>query len=166
MNLERTLQTAPLRPLDLARVSKATLDTLDLSHQAAVEFEPLDMHRGDAEAMAPKQSFAELVAPKHDGSLDARRQAEIFVSQAFFGTMLRQMRESPFKSDLFEGGRGGQAFGSLYDQHLAERMASGAGKSLVNSIVRHLEGRKAYERTLAGSRLNRATTRSAHATVG
>lgn len=166
MNLESTFQSNPLKPLDLAQFSKAGLKPLDLSQRAAMEFQSLDLRRGDPQALAPKQDFAELIAPQHPESVDARTQAEIFVSQAFFGTLLRQMRESPFKSDLFEGGRGGQAFGSLYDQHLAERMASGAGKSLVNSIVRHLEGRKAYARTLNGSRVNSATTRSAHATVG
>jgi Rod binding domain-containing protein len=68
-------------------------------------------------------------------------QAQKWVGQTFFGTMLRQMRESPFKSDLFSGGRGGQAFAEMHDQHLAERMARGAGRSLATSIVRHIERR-------------------------
>ncbi|MBA3273365.1 MAG: rod-binding protein, partial [Chthoniobacterales bacterium] len=120
-------------------------------------FKALDLTRSDANPLKSAQSLDELNAPAQSG-LDARHQAEVFVSQAFFGTMLRQMRESPFKSDLFEGGRGGQAFGSLYDQHLAERMASGAGQKLVNSIVRKLEAKKAYEQTLRGSVLNNAKT--------
>lgn len=65
--------------------------------------------------------------------------AQKFVSQAFFGTMLKQMRNSPFKSELFSGGRGGEVFAQMHDQHLADRMARGAGRSLSNSIVRHLE---------------------------
>jgi Rod binding domain-containing protein len=69
------------------------------------------------------------------------KQAQTWVGQTFFGTMLKQMRESPFHSDLFDGGRGGQAFGSLYDQQLAERMSRGAGQNLVHSIVRRLEAR-------------------------
>src|SRR3954469_2157674 len=69
------------------------------------------------------------------------KQTQSWVAQTFFGTMLKQMRESPFKSDLFDGGRGGQAFGSMYDQHLAERMSRGAGTGLVNAIVHRLEGR-------------------------
>lgn len=64
--------------------------------------------------------------------------AQRWVSQTFFGTLLKQMRESPFKSDLFSGGRGGQAFSTLYDQHLADRMARAAGRPLVNSIVRSI----------------------------
>jgi Rod binding domain-containing protein len=82
------------------------------------------------------------------------KQAEIWVSQTFFGTMLKQLRESPFRSELFDGGRGGQAFGSLYDQHLAEHMTRGAGKKLVRSIVRKIEAKQAYARQAgSGSRV-------------
>src|SRR5947208_8317125 len=70
------------------------------------------------------------------------RQPEKWVSQTFFGTLLKQMHESPFKSHMFDGGRGGEAFQPLMDQHLAERMSRGSGKKLVNSIVRHIEKRE------------------------
>lgn len=71
-------------------------------------------------------------------------QAEKWVAQTFFGTLLKQMRDSPFRSKIFEGGRGGEAFGSLYDQHLADHMARGAGRKLVNAIANRIEARKAY----------------------
>jgi Rod binding domain-containing protein len=74
------------------------------------------------------------------------KQTQTWVAQSFFGTMLKQMRESPFKSDMLDGGRGGQAFGALYDQHLAERMSRGVGHKLVNSIVRKIEAKNAYEK--------------------
>jgi len=77
------------------------------------------------------------------------KQAQIWVSQTFFGTLLKQMRQSPFKSEMFSGGRGGEAFSGLYDQQLAERMARGAGHKLVNSIVRKIEARGAYEMSRA-----------------
>lgn len=68
--------------------------------------------------------------------------ARMWVAQSFFGEMLKQMRNSPFKSELFEGGRGGQAFQGQFDQKLAERMASShAGDRLVWSMVRKIEGR-------------------------
>ena len=73
-------------------------------------------------------------------------QTQTWVAQTFFGTLLKQMRESPFKSDLFSGGQGGQAFGGLYDQHLAEHMARGAGSKLVNGIVRRIEANAAYRK--------------------
>ena len=64
------------------------------------------------------------------------------VSQAFFGTLLKQMHEGPFKSKMFDGGRGGEAFSSLLDQNLSDRMASGSGKKLVNAMVKHIERAK------------------------
>ena len=51
------------------------------------------------------------------------------VAQTFYGTMLKQMRNSPFKSKLFDGGRGGEAFASMFDQHLADRMSRGPAGS-------------------------------------
>ena len=73
-------------------------------------------------------------------------QTRTWVGQTFFGTMLKQMRESPFKSELFSGGQGGQAFSSLHDQQLAEHMARGAGTKLVNAIVRRIEAAAAYRK--------------------
>lgn len=67
------------------------------------------------------------------------KNAQRLVAQTFFGAMLKQMHESPFKSDLFNGGRGGEAFTALLDQHLAERMSRGAGTRIARSIVNHIE---------------------------
>lgn len=78
-------------------------------------------------------------------------QARKWVAQTFFGTLLKQMRDSPFKSELFSGGRGEQAFGPVMDAHMAERMARGSGNKLVKSIVKRFktnrdqEARDAYE---------------------
>lgn len=78
---------------------------------------------------------------KHD---ELVKTARTWVAQTFYGEMLKQMRNSPFKSDMFEGGRGGQAFAGQLDQQLAERMASSrTGERLAQSIVRRIEG-KAY----------------------
>jgi hypothetical protein len=63
---------------------------------------------------------------------------------------MKQMEESPFKSDLFSGGRGGEAFSSLYHQQLAERMARGAGGKLVHAIVNRIE---ANQRKTSGLRV-------------
>ncbi len=68
------------------------------------------------------------------------KQARVWVAQTFFGTLLEQMHDSPFKSEIFSGGRGGQAFSSLFHQHLTERMAGGkSAEKLVNSIVKKIE---------------------------
>src|SRR3954468_3807716 len=80
-------------------------------------------------------------AAQHEGLV---RQARQWVGQTFFGVLMKQMHESPFKSNLFDGGRGGQAFSEMYDQKLIEHMSRGAGNKLVNAIVRKLEAATAY----------------------
>jgi Rod binding domain-containing protein len=67
------------------------------------------------------------------------KQSQKWVSQTFFGSMLKEMRKSPFKSQLFSGGRGGEAFSEMFDQQLADHMGKGSGKKLVNSLVDHME---------------------------
>lgn len=55
-----------------------------------------------------------------------------WVGDAFYGTLLKQMRQSPFKSEIFDGGRGGEMFSTLFDQQLAgedeQRRAEGIGQ--------------------------------------
>ena len=71
-------------------------------------------------------------------------QTRKWVATSFFEPMLKQMRESPFHSSLFDGGEAGKAFESMYDERLSEKMASDSTDTLVNSIVRKIEGAKAY----------------------
>jgi Rod binding domain-containing protein len=71
------------------------------------------------------------------------KQTQKWVAQSFYGTMLKQMRSSPFHSDIFDGGRGGQMFHSMLDQQLAGHMTRHAAPGLVNSIVQKIEGGKA-----------------------
>ena len=124
--------TAPaLKPLDLAGTSRASVRPLaagDLSRAARLALVQPDQHD-------------RIVA-----------QAEKWVAQTFFGTLLKQMENSPFKSDLFSGGRGGQAFSSLYHQQLTERMARSAGDQLVKSIVRRVEATAGYQKQQALTR--------------
>lgn len=88
---------------------------------------------------------------QHDQLVD---QTRTWVAQTFFGTLLKQMRNSPFKSELFSGGKGGEAFAGLQDQHLAEHMARGAGSKLVNGIVRRIEANAAYRKQQKTHSLN------------
>ncbi|HWE04353.1 MAG TPA: rod-binding protein [Tepidisphaeraceae bacterium] len=67
------------------------------------------------------------------------KQSQKLVSQTFFGTILKQIHNSPFKSELLDGGHGSQGFTTMLDQHLADRMAGHTGMSLVNSMVRKIE---------------------------
>src|ERR1700753_3903567 len=86
-------------------------------------------HSHGGKALTPMAHHAALV-----------KQAQKWVSQTFYGNMLKQMRNSPFKSEIFSGGRGGQAFTEMFDQQLADRMGRGTGKKLVNALVRKIEG--------------------------
>ena len=72
------------------------------------------------------------------------QQTRKWVGLSFFQPILKQMRESPFRSKLLDGGRGGQAFSALYDQQLAQHMTRGTGNKLVNAIVRRIEAKSAY----------------------
>lgn len=86
----------------------------------------------------PSETHAKLV-----------KQSQNWVAQTFFATLLKQMRDSPFKSELFSGGQGGKSFASLYDQELSQRMARGSGTKLVNSIVKRIEANAAYRRSIS-----------------
>jgi Rod binding domain-containing protein len=79
-----------------------------------------------------------MPAAEHHAALV--KQTQKWVSQTFFGTMLKQMRNSPFKSELFSGGRGGEAFNEMFDQLLADHLGKGSGKKLVDALVRRMEG--------------------------
>ena len=116
------------------------------------DLRPFDPQRGGMSANRPLLELGDPEyqhipsrAPKteHDKIEETARK---WVAQTFYGTMLKQMRESPFKSDLFAGGRGGQAFSSLLDQHLADHMSRAAGSKLVNAIARKLEARAGYQK--------------------
>ena len=117
----------PLKPLDLSG-----------PHRAA----PRKLEAGDLD---PAARFAKpgAASTQHDRLV---KQTKNWVAQTFFGTLLKQMENSPFKSEMLSGGRGGEAFSSLYHQRLAEHMASGAGSRLVNSIVRRIEAKAAYQK--------------------
>jgi Rod binding domain-containing protein len=95
------------------------------------------------------------------------QQTRKWVAMAFFEPMLKQVRESPFHSDLLDGGEAGKAFGAMYDERLAERMASSASDSLVRSIVNRIEAKRSHPaRTKDGLRAEREgadRVRAAHA---
>lgn len=80
----------------------------------------------------------------------ARQTAERFVAQTFFTPIFKQMRNSPFRSEMFSGGRGGEVFTSMLDGMLAERMGRGVGRDLVDALVRKIDP-KGAQAMLRGS---------------
>ena len=77
-------------------------------------------------------------------ALDAkvRPAVKTWVGQTFFGQMLKSSRNSVLadENSPFNGGRGGNAFGSLLDGHMAELSGSGQGGKLVDSLVKQIIG--------------------------
>lgn len=129
----------PLKPLDLSGhgTRPASLTKLSPADLSGILSHP---KKGTpaAETNTPEAHHDRLV-----------QQSQKWVAQTFFGTLLKQMRDSPFKSKLFDGGRGGEAFAQMYDQKLVEHMSRGAGKKLVHALVRKLEktdAAKAYQK--------------------
>jgi Rod binding domain-containing protein len=105
-------------------------------------------------------------APQISGDGDHHQQlvnqTEKWVAQTFYGELLKQMRESPFRSDLFEGGNGGKTFETLLDQRLADHMSRHAGGKLVRSIVKKIEAGEAARRYQKSSSHTVATAPKVH----
>ncbi|MFI5377892.1 MAG: rod-binding protein [Tepidisphaerales bacterium] len=77
--------------------------------------------------------------------------AQQLVSHAFFGAILKQMHQSPWRSAMFSGGQAGRSFESLLDDRLADRMANNhSSRKLVNSIVKKLEKKTGGDRSPSG----------------
>ena len=85
-----------------------------------------------------------MISPINPTTLNSRhgqltQQAQKLVAQTFYGTLMKQMHDSPFKSKLMDGGRGGEAFQPLMDQHLIDRISRSSSKKLVSNLVKRLE---------------------------
>lgn len=70
-----------------------------------------------------------------------RKSCEQLVATTFIMPMLARMREDPFKSDLFHGGRTEEIFGQQLDILLAERIVAKADFSIVDSVYRSIAER-------------------------
>ena len=138
----------PLTPADLIHGLKGPaqqlkpLNTGNSNHPTATELLPL----GEAQ-----YQHISSRQPKTEND-KIHETARKLVAQTFYGAMLKQMRESPFKSEIFSGGRGGQAFSSLLDQHLADHMSRSAGSKLVNAIARKLQAKAGYAKQAGSAR--------------
>lgn len=134
----------------------------DLAGQRLKPLTPADFGQPAEPAALKPLTFADYVV----GSKDVQKtphdqlveQTQKWVSQTFYGTILKQMHESPFRSEVFDGGRGGQAFGGLMDQHLSDRMAKSANNKLVKNIVRRIEARMAYAKQQQGGQVDDPNT--------
>ena len=85
---------------------------------------------------------AKDAGPESPEDAKLRASAETLVNQMFMGSMLKQMRSSPFKDETMSGGKAGEAYAGLFDQHLSARAGGGMGKGLVDVMVKHLKGNR------------------------
>lgn len=137
----------PLTPADMIHGLKGAppvlkpLDTRNPNHPSTTELLPL----GEAQ-----YQHISSRQPKNEND-KIHETARKWVAQTFYGAMLKQMRESPFKSEIFSGGRGGQAFATMLDQHLADHMSRSAGSKLVNAIARKLQAKAGYAKQASPS---------------
>ncbi|NJL32278.1 MAG: hypothetical protein HC898_12040 [Phycisphaerales bacterium] len=67
-----------------------------------------------------------------------RQTAEELVSTALVKPLLGQLRNDPFKSELFHGGQAEDAFGEQMDTLLADRMVKGTRLPVVDAVYRTL----------------------------
>ena len=88
------------------------------------------------QTLAARQALGPDAAPLDPaGHRQLRQASEQFVASAFVLPLLAQMRQDPFRSDLFHGGSAEDAFQSQLDTILADRITHRANFPLVDVIV-------------------------------
>ena len=86
-------------------------------------------------------ALAERGAKRIEQDLEKLREsAGKVVGRVFYGTLLKQMRESSFKTEIGHGGRGEEVFAAQLHELLAERMGELPNNNLADVLY------KAYER--------------------
>lgn len=91
--------------------------------------------------LAKQQS---LMGHKVSGVLDEATEKKLrglsdeFVSFAFYQPMFEQMRNSPFKSDMFHGGMGEDMFRRQMDEIMSQRMAASSKNPIADAIYKHI----------------------------
>lgn len=120
-----------LKPLDLQRFSSAS----------QVKFHPLQ----ETDRVPGSKPVND------DPDAYIRTQVKKLVGQTFYANILKQMHDDPFKSNLFDGGRGGEAFAPMFDQQIADHIAQSGSNKLVDSIVGRIESTLKKQGKFTGS---------------
>ena len=117
------------------------MKTMDVQNSMQMQLaKPAGPARGD------REKFTELMRVSFDrqnGGSDAKEKqlkdaANQLVSVAFIKPMMAQMRESPFKNEMFHGGQGETVFQEHLDTVLADRVASRSRFSIADAIYRKI----------------------------
>lgn len=86
--------------------------------------------------LAASGAVAERTSAK--GPELARQTAEELVATALVQPLLAQLRDNPFKSDLFHGGQAEDIFGQQLDTILSDRIVQGSRLPVVDAVYRTL----------------------------
>ncbi len=69
-----------------------------------------------------------------DGKSELREQFDLFVGQAFFGQMVKGMRESVGENSYFHGGRAEKIFQSQLDEQFVEQISRSSASELTDPM--------------------------------
>ncbi len=61
------------------------------------------------------------------------------VASTFIKPMLAEMRNSPFKNEMFHGGQGEEIFGAQMDTIVSDRVTNSENNKIVNNIYKRVE---------------------------
>jgi len=110
---------------------------MNSSTSPASRLAPRGLRAATIDFVGTLETAQELDAAAQDR---ARTAANQLVATALVQPILAQMRSSPFKSELFHGGRGEEVFGQQLDTVLAERIASSPTLGLGSAVAERLTG--------------------------
>lgn len=78
---------------------------------------------------------------KSKEAADFRKQIGEFVGNIFYGTLIKQMQESSFKTKYFSGGRGEEVFQGQLGIELAQRLGRSANNPVADKLATAIEKR-------------------------
>ena len=92
-----------------------------------------------------RSKFTELMRVSFDRQAETtgeneelRNAANQLVSVAFIKPLMAQMRESPFKNEMFHGGQGETIFQEHLDTVIADRISSRSDFSIADAVYRRM----------------------------
>lgn len=137
----------------------SALDTTTTVAHAAQAARDARLPRGGADFAAQLADAGTSGRERAQVRAQVRQASEQLVASTLLLPLLQQMREDPFRTDLFHGGSTEDIFAAQLDTELADRMAQGMNLPIVEAvyqrIMRQVEARAATPHAPAAARINR-----------
>ncbi|MCC6580835.1 MAG: hypothetical protein IT440_10370 [Phycisphaeraceae bacterium] len=102
---------------------------------------------------------AQLAASRTD---ETRQAAEQLVASTLVMPILSQMRQDPFRTEMFHGGFGEDAFNQQLDTVLSDRIVKGSHFSVVEAVCRRIAGKNSSAKTNGTTELTKGTQVNLH----